>query len=258
MISHRTTGIAAHNYSLSIEDELKDERDRKTFMRFIALVKKYSHVMVVSLVHVQSFQTCLVREGLRKLDSDMLVGKVSVLLKAVDLCDTTQDCNSESSALEMLAKLRPFLSGQVGLIFTSQDNLIDVIHMIVSVKTFKYAQVGDVLTQDVIIEDMTPFLNFQKLWTCTLLNIPTKIVRGIPHTLRRRVIAKGTVVTQLEKTFFDSLSIQAMCYEMECKEIIDIEGNIYQATRLKVLYDELNQSVTNGLLHLLVLHSIIF
>jgi len=187
------------------------ERKAAYFEKLIGLLDQYNRIMVVNVDNVCSKQLAETRQDLRGL-ATVLMGKNTLVKRCLA---------QKYGPKHPLNALVPFLTGNVGLVFTDGD-LKTVVDKIRGNKRQAAAKAGSISPVDVTIPKGPTGLEPTQTSFLQALNIASKIAKGAIEILNDvQILAVGQKVGQSEAALLAKLDINPFWYGLEVLHIYD-------------------------------------
>ena len=205
------------------------ERKGEYFDRLKDLLDKYETILVVGVNNVGSNQLAKIRQGLRPLDAVVLMGKNTLMRKAIVAFVNEHPGHT-------VAELLPYLKGNVGFVFVSKD--VDKVRKIIkeNVKAAP-AKVGQIAESDVVVPPGPTGCDPGQTSWFQALNVPTKIVKGqIEIVSELRLITKGDKVGASEAGLLQKLNIMPFTYGVAFLNVY-MNGSVFPADVLDISAD---------------------
>ena len=245
---------------MPIKKKTAEDKKRKKFdlwKRIWGAVEKYQAILVINSENVGSSQFQDIRESIRPLEAEMIMGKGSLLRKALKMklrkpeeTDIDYEYNFKNYVERPeLEKLIGVIKGRSGLIFTNHE--IDEIRQKLALFVNKKgAKNGVQAPCDVWLKAGPTGLDPKQTTLFQALNIQTKIVKTqIDINSDTKICTKGKMVGYSECTLLDKLGIKPFIYTAEIKHVLE-GGNIYGGEALEIKSEEIVESLKNGILNL--------
>ena len=212
----------------NISIELPSKREKSIPLRKLnfarkleSLLDEYDKCLIISITNIGSTQIAELRKEFRNKDTRFLFGKNTLIRKIIrDYVKKTKN--------KLLMNLMELIKGNVGLVFTKNDNLIQIRNEIIlkSVKKSS-AKYNSIAPCDVIIPigptSMQPTMTsiFQNM------DISTRINRGQIDVIEsKKIISKGEKVNASAASLLSQLNIKPFIYSINVKSIYN-SGEIY-------------------------------
>jgi len=173
--------------------------EKKTlyFKRFDHLFSEYSRIILVNIENISSNQFKKCRKSMGK-HSILILGKNKIIKKVL---------NEHLKKKPELSKLLPFLSGNVGFIFTKMEPL-QIKKILLDNKVPAEAKVGQIASDDVTIPAGITNISPDGTSFFQALNIPTKISKGLIEIQNQfKIITKGEQIGNSEVNLLQKLNI---------------------------------------------------
>jgi large subunit ribosomal protein LP0 len=215
----------------------KRERKREIINKIYEKVGKYRSIIIVSLTNVSSNQVQQARFQLRKKKSEIIIGKNTVLRKAINIRLADPDENDPDydrrravfTKLPQIEALLGLCKGKIGLIFTDEA-IFDLKTIIEGNRVPAPARVGTFAPADFILPPGPTGLDPSQISFFHVLQIPTKIQKQqIEITKEVQVCAKGRKIGNSEAALLQKLNIKPFSYGMEIKHVFDVSEGVILA-----------------------------
>jgi len=214
-----------------------DTRQRKAdyFTKLHELLDGYSKILIVEADNVGSNQMHKIRISLRG-KAIILMGKNTMVRKAI---------RARLSAFPALEKILPYVTGNVGFVFTNED-LKTTRDTLLKERTVAPAKAGALAPLDVYIEAQNTGMGPEKTSFYQALGIATKISKGTIEIMNRvHLIKKGEKVGASEATLLNMLGISPFTYGLVLRVIYD-NGTVFTPDILDISDSELLQNLTTA------------
>jgi large subunit ribosomal protein LP0 len=191
--------------------------------KIIELLQKHKQIIFVSLENVGSNQVQQVRRELNKRNSLLVIGKNTVISKAVDMLTDDLPQTPEFDAFRAVHKrkvpeLKTFseqVKGKIGFIFTDQP-IFDIKTLVEANKVPAPARVGILAPIDVTVPAGPTGMDPSQISFFHALQISTKINKGqIEITKDYQVCYKGRKIGSSEVSLLQKMNIKPFQYGME-------------------------------------------
>lgn len=215
--------------SSSTKKAKKNEMIKKLYDR----LSKHSQIIVVNLMNVGSNQVQCIRNEVRKRRGELLIGKNTVIRKAISLRANELDKNHPEHEYfknfgapnPKLNELSKQMRKKVGLIFTDTP-VFELKPVIESNRVQTAAKVGAISPCDVTVPAGPTGCDPSQISFFHALNISTKIQKGQIEIVKDvKVCTKGQQVGNSEATLLQKLNIRPFMYGMEIVAVYD-DGSI--------------------------------
>lgn len=215
----------------------KRERKRDIINKIYEKVGKYKSIIVVSLMNVSSNQVQQARFQLRKKKSEIIIGKNTVLRKAINIRLAEPDENDPDydrrravyTKLPQIEALLALCKGKIGLIFTDEA-IFELKTIIEGNRVPAPARVGTVAPADFVLPPGPTGLDPSQISFFHVLQIPTKIQKQqIEITKEVQVCAKGRKIGNSEAALLSKLNIKPFSYGMEIRSVFDVAEGVILA-----------------------------
>jgi large subunit ribosomal protein LP0 len=194
------------------------------FERLVSYLETYPKMLVVSCDNIGSSHMQMIRKSLRG-KAVLLMGKNTLIRRAI---------RENSHRNEQWNAILPLIYGNVGLVFTKQENLSDILDAVQSLRVPAAAKAGVLASKDVYIPKGPSGLEPTKTHFLSALNIPTKIARGqIEFINDIHLIKKGERVGSSEAAFLQMLNVKPFEYGLIAVNVYE-NGSIYHPDILKL------------------------
>jgi len=213
------------------------ERKKNYVSQFVTLTQTYKRIIIADASNVAASQLQLVRKLLRG-KGIILMGKNSMMKKAISLHE------KENPKLIILKEL---LKGNIGLIFTNDNNLKELRDLINSKTRDAPAKAGQVSPGNVVIPAQNTGMEPTKTSFFQALNIQTKISKGTVEIVNDfKILSVGQKVGNSEAALLQLLKINPFQYGLVCKRIYD-DGVVYSPDVLDTSADDMFSILQEGL-----------
>jgi len=237
--------------------EEKKQRKLDLWKRIWCAIDKYQAILVICSENVGSSQFQDLREAIRTQKAEMIMGKGSLLRKAIKMKmrkpteeDVDYDFNFKNFVERPeLEKLVSVIKGRSGLIFTNSE-IDEIRQRLLLFVNKKGAKNGVQAPCDVWLKAGPTGLDPKQTTLFQALNIQTKIVKTqIDINTDTKICTKGKVVGYSECTLLDKLGIKPFIYTAEIKHVLE-GGNLYGGEALEIKSEEIIESLKGGILNL--------
>jgi len=212
------------------------QRKQQYFTRLIKLLDEYPCILVVGADNVGSNHMQQIRKALRAKGSVLLMGKNTMIRKAI------RGHTTNNPALEGLL---PLVRGNIGFVFTKGD-LGEIRKIIQSNRVEAPAKQGAIAPIKVVVPAMNTGLEPTQTSFFQALNIQTKIARGQIEIVQDvNLIEEGQKVGASEANLLAKLNIKPFSYGLTLTMVYD-HGSIYSAKILELNEDDLLKKFSNG------------
>jgi len=200
-----------------------------------SLCEEYNKILLVNADNVSSLQFQEVRIALRG-KAVILMGKKTLMKKGfVKITEKNPK----------LKALIPYLKGNTGLVFTS-DDVNSIRDVIVENKKGANAKQGAISPCKVVIPHQNTGMEPTKTSFFQALNIPTKITKGsVEITQDVVILEEGQKVGSSEATLLKLLNIRPFEYGLRVFKVYD-DGEIYDAEVLDLTDDNMRSFFMAG------------
>jgi len=208
---------------------VKAEAKVKYLQRVQRLFDSYPQAFIVEADNVSSSHMQIVRKLLRPLNSEILMGKNTLIRKAL------RDHASKNPKVEVVL---PFLKGNVGIIFC-KGHLKQVLEVLDRERVAAPAKTGSISPVDVTIPAGNTGLEPTQTGFLQALNIQTKIAKGQIEILKDvKLLTVGQKVGSSEAALLQKLNIKPFTYGLGVVQVWD-DGKTYDAKILKLTEEDL-------------------
>lgn len=216
------------------------------FMRRVyGLAGKYKQIIVVTIENVTSSQIQNIRRIVYKGKGTLIVGKNTIIKKAIQLRSTKGELPNEFKSfrelggpIEELASLLPLIKQKVGLIFTD-ESVFELKPRLEQNKIQAAAKLGATAPIDVIIPPGSTGMDPSQIGFFHALQISTKIDKGmIAITKDYHVCFAGKRIGSSQVALLQKMGLKPFMYGMTVLSCYD-EGSILDQTVLSVNTDAL-------------------
>jgi len=197
----------------------KKEKKGEYFNKFINLLQEYHKILVVICDNIDSAHMQRIRKSLRG-KAVLLMGKNTMRRKAIRL-NLAEHPDWEG--------ILPYITGNIGLVFTNEDDLRSVRNICLESKVPAAAKPGIKAPADVVIPKGITALEPTKTSFLQALNIASKINKGTIEILQDvQLIKKGDKVGSSEATLLQMLDIRPFEYGLQMVAVYD-SGSVFDA-----------------------------
>ncbi|KRX10699.1 hypothetical protein PPERSA_08694 [Pseudocohnilembus persalinus] len=189
------------------------------------LLGQHSQIIAVTLDNVSSLQCQQIRRDLNKLGAILVIGKNTVIRKAIELRMKPLDQNDEqvaflrdaqggNNAIPELDALKGLLKEKVGFIFTDKP-ISEVKEIVESNKVQAPAKVGIISPKDIIIPPGPTGMDPSQITFFHALQISTKIQKSqIEITKEYQVCTAGKKIGNSEVSLLQKMNMKPFSYQM--------------------------------------------
>eukprot|EP01017_Pseudomicrothorax_dubius_P008176 TRINITY_DN12661_c0_g1_i1.p1 TRINITY_DN12661_c0_g1~~TRINITY_DN12661_c0_g1_i1.p1 ORF type:complete len:312 (+),score=135.21 TRINITY_DN12661_c0_g1_i1:11-946(+) len=200
---------------------------------------RYKQIVIVSLLNVSSTQVQQTRVLLRKTKGELVIGKNTVIKKAI-LNVVERDAD-----LKGLEKLLPLLKDKFGLIFTDQP-VYELKPEIERNRRQGAAKVGMTAPIDVIVPPGPTGMDPSQIHFFHALQIPTKIQKTQIEIVKDvHLCKKGRKITNSEAVLLQRLNLKPFQYGMEVLTVYD-DGSILSNELVSLSPDDVLKKFQTG------------
>eukprot|EP01123_Difflugia_compressa_P014536 TRINITY_DN763_c0_g1_i1.p1 TRINITY_DN763_c0_g1~~TRINITY_DN763_c0_g1_i1.p1 ORF type:complete len:324 (+),score=78.03 TRINITY_DN763_c0_g1_i1:68-1039(+) len=197
----------------------KKEKKVDYFNKLIGYLREYRKILIVLCDNIGSSHMQRIRISLRG-KAVLLMGKNTMMRKVV------REHMEENPDWEGLL---PYITGNIGLVFTNDDNLSKIRDICLESKVPAAAKAGIKAPQEVVIPKGITTLEPTKTSFLQALNIATKINKGSIEILQDvLLIKKGDRVGSSESTLLQMLDIRPFQYGLSMVAVYDT-GSVFEA-----------------------------
>lgn len=208
--------------------------------RFNNLLDTYKTIVVAEADNVKSQQFHNARKALRTIGATMLMGKNTILRRALK-----DRVKREPSFADTADKLMPLLKWNVGMIF-SDDKAAEVYQILKDNRVQAPARAGTMAPADVWVPACNTGLEPTKTQIFQQLNIPTKIVKQSVEILKDvQLVKANTKVGASEAGLLVLLNIRPFHYGLDVTSVYD-DGVVYSKEVLEITDAEFTEKLTAG------------
>jgi len=198
------------------------ERKKKYLARVIALLSKYDKVLMVTVDNVGSKQLQTVRRQLREKGDELILGKNTLIRKALKRF-------LDNDNKPAMSQILPELYGNIGLIFTAGDRLKELKDFIEEAKVPAAAKAGAIAPVAVVIPSGLTDLEPTQTSFLQALNIATKITKGKIEILNPvNLFGKGDRVGSSAAALLQKMKITPFNYGLTVRSVYD-NGSLYES-----------------------------
>jgi len=212
------------------------EKKQAYFTKLIKLLDEYPKILIVSADNVGSNQMQKIRTALRASKSVILMGKNTMIRKAI------RGHIQNNPALE---ELLTHVKGNIGFVFV-KDDLAAARKILLDNKVSAPAKTGSIAPCDVTVPAGNTGMEPTQTSFLQALNIPSKINKGqIEITIDILLIREGTKVGSSESTLLQKLNIRPFQYGLILKMVYD-NGSMYEPKFLDVRDEDVIAKFRSG------------
>jgi large subunit ribosomal protein LP0 len=205
------------------------------FVKIVNLFNEYPKALLVNVDNVGSKQMQEIRFAMRG-HGEIIMGKNTMIRKAI---------RGHLSEMPQLEKLLPYIVGNIGFVFTS-DDLGEIRQKLLENKRGAPAKAGAIAPCDVKLPPQNTGMGPEKTSFFQALQIPTKISRGTIEILNDvHLIKTGDKVGASEAALLNMLNIQPFSYGLAVQQVYD-NGSIYTPDVLDITLSELRTRFQQG------------
>lgn len=188
---------------------------RKTLIQYLS---EYKHLLVIKVDNVGSSQMQETRQKLRG-RAAILMGKNTVMRKVL---------REESEKNPKLMNLMPYISGNIGFVFTNGD-LAELRNEVISNKVPAAARSGQFAPSDCFIPPGPTPLDPGQTSFFQALNIATKVTKGAIEILTTvHLIVKGERVSSSAVSLLNKLNLKPFFYSIVVEAVYE-DGDVYSS-----------------------------
>jgi len=196
--------------------ESKTERKQAFFAKLIKLLEEYPRILLVGADNVGSSHMQKIRIALRG-KAVLLMGKNTMIRKAI------RGHTQNNAALEAIL---PYVRGNIGFVFTKEDDLSALKKLISENTVSAPARAGSLSPCDVTVPAGNTGLEPTQTSFFQALNIQTKITRGQIEIVQDVPLIKlGDKVGASEANLLSKLNIRPFSYGLKVQNIYD-DGSV--------------------------------
>jgi len=205
----------------------KKEKKGEYFNRLVDLLRQYHKILIVLCDNIGSNHMQNIRKSLRG-QAVLLMGKNTMIRRAIRSFMQESAENSSSEAI------LPYISGNIGLVFTNDQDLKRIRDICLESKVPAAAKPGIKAPSDVIVPKGLTQLEPTKTSFLQALNIASKINKGTIEILQDvPLIKKGDKVGSSESTLLQMLDIRPFEYSLQMVAVYDT-GSVFDAEVLNM------------------------
>lgn len=218
---------------MSTVSEKRRAKKREFIKKIYDRASKHKQIIIVTLLNVGSNQVQQIRQKLLQKGGELIIGKNTVIRKALSLRTGAVPADHEDSQyfsrygppIASLDKLSELCHKKIGLIFTDEA-VFELKPIVEGNKIETAAKVGTIAPCDVIIPPGPTGLDPSQISFFHALKISTKIQKGQIEIVKEfKVCQKGKAVSNSEATLLQKLSIKPFSYGMEIISVYD-DGSV--------------------------------
>jgi len=203
-------------------------------------IETYSKCLFVNVDNVTSKQICIMRKALRDMDAKMLMGKNTLVKKALNNWIEENESNPKVGAAKLVISE---MNLNTGLIFTNGD-LSEIKAVLDSQKREAPARIGAIAPTSVTIPAGGTGLDPKQTGFFQALKIQTKIVKGAVEIVNPVVVInEDDKITPGQAALLDKLKIRPFEYKMHIKAFME-NGKRYDAKVLSITPESILESFT--------------
>jgi len=211
--------MSAASKKKKISGASKKEKKTAYFNKLVNLLEEYQKILIVLCDNIGSSHMQKIRIDLRG-KAVLLMGKNTMMRKAIRL---------HLEDHPVWEGLLPYITGNIGFVFTNADDLRKIRDICVSSKVPAAAKPGIKAPQDVLIPKGITQLEPTKTSFLQALNIASKINKGSIEILQDvQLIKKGDKVGSSESTLLQMLDIRPFEYGLQMIAVSD-HGSVSEA-----------------------------
>lgn len=238
---------------MSSLSQQRKAKKREFIKKVYDRLSKHKQIIIVTLMNVGSNQVQDFRHKLLKRQGELVIGKNTVIRKALSLrINALKEDNEDydyfrkyGAPIPTLDKLSDLCHKKIGLIFTDEP-VYELKPMIEGNKIDTAAKVGVLAPCDVVIPPGPTGLDPSQISFFHALKISTKIQKSqIEITKEFKVCEKGRPVTNSEATLLQKLNIKPFAYGMEIISVYD-DGSILTPEVISISPDDILKKFQAG------------
>jgi large subunit ribosomal protein LP0 len=224
--------------------ETKREKKERRWADLQDACCKYNKVLFIDADNVTSKQISLIRKTIRPMDSKMIMGKNTLMRKALlhlatkpeEGDDDYEERIGDWKERPHLNIIRDQLALNIGMIFTNGD-LNEIKDVLDSNAREAPAKVGSVAPDNVIVPPGPTGLDPKQTGFFQALNVATKIVKGNIEIVNPvTLIEEGQKINSSQAALLDKLKIRPFEYKMNIMKFLD-NGKLFDAKVLAMTPD---------------------
>lgn len=225
----------------------KESKREKKERRWAALQEaccKYNKVIFVDVNNVTSKQISVIRKTIRPMDAAMIMGKNTLMRKAITHLATEPDEKDDDyeerkddwKARPQLSIIKDQLNLNIGMIFTNGD--LNEIKDVLDINSREApAKIGQLAPANVTVPPGPTGLDPKQTGFFQALNVATKIVKGNIEIVNPVVlIEEGQKINGSQAALLDKLKIRPFEYKMHIQKFLD-NGKLFDAKVLSMTPD---------------------
>jgi len=199
-------------------------------------VEKFEKCLFVNVDNVTSKQICVMRKALRAMNAKMLMGKNTLIKKALNAWIEEHEGHAKVGAAKLI---RDEMMLNTGLIFTNGD-LAEVKAVLDSQKREAPAKIGSIAPISVTIPAGPTGLDPKQTSFFQALKIQTKIVKGQVEIVNPVVVInEDDKISAGQSALLDKLKIRPFEFKMHIKAFMD-NAKRYDAKVLSITNDSIH------------------
>lgn len=238
---------------MSTLSQQRKAKKRELIKKIYDRLSKHKQIIVVTLMNVGSNQVQQFRHSLLKKQGELVIGKNTVIRKALnfrinpidDKHEDAQYFRNYGEPIPALEKLNELCHKKVGLIFT-EESVHELKPTIEGNRIQAAAKVGVIAPCDVVIPPGPTGLDPSQISFFHALKISTKIQKGqIEITKEFMVCQKGRPVSNSEATLLQKLGVKPFSYGMEIIAVYD-DGSVLTPEVIAISPDDIIRKFQTG------------
>jgi len=224
----------------------KKVKKNEFYERIYKIFGKYQRALLVKCDNISGKQLHTVRHLLLKNDSELLMGKNSLIRAALverlrEPVETDRDFEEKKKNWTNVDRWEPLgrlLVGNLGIIFTNGE-FSDVKEIMESEQREAPARMNTTAQCDVSVPKGSTGLDPKQTSFFQQLDIATKIVKSVIEiTVETQICVKGEPVTPGAAALLDKLNIRPFSYKLEAANVID-NGQVIDAAVLDITPEDI-------------------
>jgi large subunit ribosomal protein LP0 len=220
------------------KQSVKDIRKDRVWDTVQECVDEYDKCLFVNVDNVTSKQICIMRKALRAIDAKMVMGKNTLIRKALGDYMANHEGSAKITSCKIIEKE---MALNTGLIFVKGD-LSEVKEILDSQKREAPARIGSIAPIDVTIPAGPTGLDPKQTSFFQALKIQTKIQKGqVEIVTPVTVIHVDDKITPGQAALLDKLKIRPFEYKMHIKAFMD-NGKRFDAKVLAITPESIRES----------------
>jgi len=220
----------------------KQLRKEKVWDGVQSSVEKFEKCLFVNVDNVTSKQICVMRKALRAMNARMLMGKNTLIKKALNNWIDEHEGHAKVGACKLIMNE---MNLNTGLIFTNGD-LAEVKAVLDSQKREAPAKIGSIAPISVTVPAGPTGLDPKQTSFFQALKIQTKIVKGQVEIVNPVVVInEDDKISAGQSALLDKLKIRPFEFKMHIKAFMD-NSKRYDAKVLSITNDSIHSAFSSA------------